>query len=73
MQGAGYAKRGLRFRVRDVKGTRASRSSTTAACPTSSSSTATSIVDGRYVHGTFVAKPNTLVTKCPSKYVNKKS
>jgi cytochrome c-type biogenesis protein CcmE len=27
------------------------------------------VVDGTLVHGTFVAKANTLVTKCPSKYV----
>ena len=26
------------------------------------------VVDGRYTHGTFIAKRDTLVTKCPSKY-----
>ena len=26
------------------------------------------VVDGRLVNGTFVAVPDTLVTKCPSKY-----
>ena len=31
------------------------------------------IVDGRYAHGTFVAKRDTLVTKCPSKYAPAKS
>jgi cytochrome c-type biogenesis protein CcmE len=30
------------------------------------------VVDGRMERGTFVAVPNTLVTKCPSKYAPKK-
>jgi cytochrome c-type biogenesis protein CcmE len=30
------------------------------------------VVDGRLRDGTFVAVPNTLVTKCPSKYAPKK-
>jgi cytochrome c-type biogenesis protein CcmE len=30
------------------------------------------VVDGRLRNGVFVAVPNTLVTKCPSKYVPKK-
>ena len=29
------------------------------------------VVDGRLKHGTFVAVPGTLVTKCPSKYTAK--
>ena len=33
----------------------------------------TVVVDGRYEHGTFVAKRDTLVTKCPSKYAPAKS
>ena len=31
------------------------------------------VVDGRYAHGVFVAKRDTLVTKCPSKYAPAKS
>jgi len=31
------------------------------------------VVDGTYRHGVFVAKHDTLVTKCPSKYTPKKS
>jgi cytochrome c-type biogenesis protein CcmE len=30
------------------------------------------VVDGKLRGGTFVAVPNTLVTKCPSKYAPKK-
>ena len=30
-------------------------------------------VDGRLVNGVFVGKPGTMVTKCPSKYTDKKS
>jgi cytochrome c-type biogenesis protein CcmE len=30
------------------------------------------VVDGKLRNGTFVAVPNTLVTKCPSKYTPKK-
>jgi cytochrome c-type biogenesis protein CcmE len=29
------------------------------------------VVDGRYRNGVFVAKPDSLVTKCPSKYTAK--
>jgi len=30
-------------------------------------------VDGRYRNGVFVAKRDTLVTKCPSKYTPKRT
>ncbi|HSS80060.1 MAG TPA: cytochrome c maturation protein CcmE [Gaiellaceae bacterium] len=73
VQGAGYAKNGLRFRVRDVKGTASVPVVYHGSVPDQFKLDRDVIVDGRYVHGTFVAKPNTLVTKCPSKYVNKKS
>jgi len=59
----------LRFRLRDVSGRSASvpvvyRGSV----PDQFKLGREVIVDGRYAHGTFVAKANTLVTKCPSKY-----
>ena len=73
VQGAGYAKDGLRFRVRDVKGTASVPVVYHGSVPDQFKLGRDVVVDGRYVHGTFVAKPNTLVTKCPSKYVNKKS
>lgn len=31
------------------------------------------VLDGRFRHGTFVGKRDSLVTKCPSKYAPKKS
>jgi cytochrome c-type biogenesis protein CcmE len=31
------------------------------------------VVDGQLERGTFVAQPNSLITKCPSKYAPKKS
>ncbi len=31
------------------------------------------VVDGRYRNGVFVAKRDTLVTKCPSKYTPKRT
>ena len=31
------------------------------------------VVSGRYTHGVFVAKRDSLVTKCPSKYAPKKT
>jgi cytochrome c-type biogenesis protein CcmE len=31
------------------------------------------VVDGRLWRGTFVAEPGSMITKCPSKYVPKKS
>ena len=31
------------------------------------------VVNGRYTHGVFVAKKDSLVTKCPSKYAPKKT
>ena len=73
VQGAGYAKDGLRFRVRDVKGTASVPVVYHGSVPDQFKLGRDVVVDGRYAHGTFVAKPNTLVTKCPSKYVNKKS
>ena len=58
----------LRFRVRDPKGT--------ASVPVTYRGTVPDLfkvgrdvaVEGKLVRGMFVAKPNTLVTKCPSKY-----
>ncbi len=58
----------LRFRLRDRSGT--------ASVPVTYYGTVPDLfragreveVDGRLVNGTFVAKPNTLLTKCPSKY-----
>ena len=64
---------GLRFRLRDVEGTTASipvvyRGSV----PDMFKSGRDISLKGRLQNGTFVGKPGTLVTKCPSKYVAEK-
>jgi cytochrome c-type biogenesis protein CcmE len=71
--GDAHADRGLRFRLRDVNGT--------ATVPVVYRGTVPDLfrpgrdiaVDGQLRNGTFVAKPGTMVTKCPSKYTAKKS
>jgi len=73
VQGAGYAKDGLRFRVRDVKGTASVPVVYHGSVPDQFKLGRDVVVDGRYAHGTFVAKRDTLVTKCPSKYAPAKS
>jgi cytochrome c-type biogenesis protein CcmE len=73
VQGAGYAREGLRFRVADRKGHASVRVVYRGSVPDQFKLGREVIVDGRYAHGTFVAKRNTLVTKCPSKYAPAKS
>ena len=73
VQGAGYATNGLRFRVVDIKGHASVPVVYRGSVPDQFKLGRDVIVDGRYTHGTFVAKRNTLVTKCPSKYAPKKS
>ena len=73
VQGAGYAKDGLRFHVRDVKGTASVPVVYHGSVPDQFKLGRHVVVDGRYTHGTFVAKKDTLVTKCPSKYAPAKS
>ena len=73
VQGAGYASDGLRFRVADIKGHTSVPVVYRGSVPDQFKLGRDVIVDGRYAHGTFVAKRNTLVTKCPSKYAPAKS
>jgi cytochrome c-type biogenesis protein CcmE len=73
VQGAGYARDGLRFRVADRKGSASVAVVYRGSVPDQFKLGREVIVDGRYAHGTFVAKRNTLVTKCPSKYAPAKS
>jgi cytochrome c-type biogenesis protein CcmE len=73
VRGAGYAKDGLRFRVVDRKGHASVPVVYRGSVPDQFKLGREVIVDGRYAHGAFVAKPNTLVTKCPSKYAPAKS
>jgi cytochrome c-type biogenesis protein CcmE len=66
---------GLRFKLKDIGG-----NSTTAVAVRYTGSVPDLfkvgrhiVVDGQLRRGTFVAQPNSLITKCPSKYAPKKS
>jgi cytochrome c-type biogenesis protein CcmE len=63
---------GLRFRLRDVEGTATVRVLYTGSVPDLFRKGRDVVVEGRLRNGVFVAVPNTLVTKCPSKYAPKK-
>jgi cytochrome c-type biogenesis protein CcmE len=64
---------GLRFTLRDVEGTATARVLYQGSVPDLFKKGRDVVVDGRLRNGLFVAVPNTLVTKCPSKYTPKKS
>jgi cytochrome c-type biogenesis protein CcmE len=63
---------GLHFRLRDVKGTAAVPVTYTGTVPDLFNVGRDVNVTGTMQHGTFVAKQDSLVTKCPSKYTAKK-
>ena len=63
---------GLRFRLRDVKGTGTVTVVYKGSVPDLFKTGNDVVVDGRLRNGVFVAVPNTLVTKCPSKYQPKR-
>ena len=63
---------GLRFRLRDVKGTATVPVVYKGSVPDLFKTGNDVVVDGRMRNGIFVAVPNTLVTKCPSKYQPKR-
>jgi len=73
VQGAGYATNGLRFRVADINGHTSVPVVYRGSVPDQFKLGRHVVVDGRYAHGTFVAKRDTLLTKCPSKYAPAKS
>jgi cytochrome c-type biogenesis protein CcmE len=62
---------GLRFTLRDVKGTATVPVVYKGSVPDLFHSGRDVVVDGKLTGGVFVAVPNTLVTKCPSKYTPK--
>ena len=64
---------GLHFRLRDVKGTATVPVVYKGNVPDLFKVGRDVVVDGRYANGVFTAVPGTLVTKCPSKYVPKKT
>jgi cytochrome c-type biogenesis protein CcmE len=68
VHGAGYAKDGLRFRVGDIGGSATVPIVYRGSVPDQFKLGRHIVVNGRYAHGVFVAKPDSLVTKCPSKY-----
>jgi len=71
--GAGYSKDGLRFRVGDIKGTATVPVVYYGSVPDQFKTGRDVVVSGRYANGVFVAKRDSLVTKCPSKYSPKKT
>jgi cytochrome c-type biogenesis protein CcmE len=73
VHGAGYARNGLRFTVRDVKGTATVPVVYRGSVPDQFKTGRDIVVGGRYAHGVFVAEKDSLVTKCPSKYSPKKT
>jgi cytochrome c-type biogenesis protein CcmE len=71
--GDGYSKSGLRFRVGDIGGSTSVSVVYRGSVPDMFKTGRHVVVDGRYANGVFVAKPDSLVTKCPSKYSPKKA
>lgn len=70
---SGDARRGgLRFRLRDVEGTAAVPVVYRGSVPDMFRSQRDISLRGELHNGTFVGQPGTLVTKCPSKYTDKK-
>jgi len=64
---------GLHFRLRDVQGTAVVPVVYRGTVPDPFRVGRDVAVDGRLQNGTFVAAKDTLVTKCPSKYTDKKA
>ena len=75
VRGEGYSKSGLRFGVVDIGKNAGMAVPVTyhGSVPDLFKVGRHIVVDGTYRHGVFVARQDTLVTKCPSKYSPKKS
>ena len=75
VHGSGYSGRGLRFAVSDIGGKNGTAIPVVyhGSVPDLFKVGRHVVVDGRYRRGVFVAKRDSLVTKCPSKYSPKKS
>jgi cytochrome c-type biogenesis protein CcmE len=71
--GDAHGARGLRFTLRDVKGTASVPVVYRGTVPDLFRSGRDVVVDGRLRNGVFVAVPGSLLTKCPSKYAPAKS
>ncbi|MGB2874175.1 MAG: cytochrome c maturation protein CcmE [Gaiellaceae bacterium] len=70
VHGSGYSRTGLHFAVVDIGGKAAASVPVVyhGSVPDLFKIGRHVVVDGRYRNGVFVAKQDTLVTKCPSKY-----
>jgi len=68
VHGAGYAKDGMRFKVGDIGGPATVPIVYRGSVPDQFKVGRHIVVSGTYTHGVFVAKHDSLVTKCPSKY-----
>jgi cytochrome c-type biogenesis protein CcmE len=64
---------GLRFRLRDVSGTASVSVVYTGTVGDQFKAGRDILVRGRLRKGVFVAEPNSMITKCPSKYAPKKN
>ena len=64
---------GLRFRLRDVKGTATIPVVYTGSVPDMFRAGRDISLKGELRDGVFVGKPGTMITKCPSKYTPKKN
>ena len=73
VRGDSYSRAGERFGIRDVGGRTTVTVVYHGAVPDLFKVGRHVIVTGRMRHGVFVAKKDSLVTKCPSKYTAKKS
>jgi cytochrome c-type biogenesis protein CcmE len=75
VRGKGYSRQGLRFNVTDLGKTSGMAVPVVyhGSVPDLFKVGRSIVVDGTYRNGVFVARNDTLVTKCPSKYSPKKS
>jgi cytochrome c-type biogenesis protein CcmE len=71
VKGESHSTAGMRFRVQDIGGSKSVLVVYHGSKPDLFRTGRHVVVDGRVRHGTFVAVPGTLVTKCPSKYTPK--
>jgi cytochrome c-type biogenesis protein CcmE len=71
--GSSYAARGLRFRMRDIGGTKAVPVVYRGDVGALFKPGQNILVTGKLQNGTFVAQRDSMLTKCPSKYLPKKS
>jgi cytochrome c-type biogenesis protein CcmE len=72
-RGDSYSGSGLRFRLKDIKGSASVPVVYHGQVPDQFKVGRHIVLDGRLRHGTFVGKKDSLVTKCPSKYAPAKS